>query len=107
MDNGAKFDEDDIDQALTELQATLEGSTLATSASLSGGGLGGKDNITSVPELGDYLKFGKPKAFGFKSFKKYWATCRDLQVYFYKNREDAGRDPVYHLPLKGEIFKLF
>jgi hypothetical protein len=41
--------------------------------------------------------------FGFKSFKKYWATCRDLQVYFYKTREDAGRDPVYHLPLKGEI----
>ncbi|CAG0917340.1 unnamed protein product [Notodromas monacha] len=96
VDGQTRYDEDEIDQALSELQATLEGSTL-TSTPLANSG---KD-ITSVPELGDFLRFAKPKTFGFKSFKKYWATCHDQQIYLYKNREDAGRDPVYHLPLKG------
>lgn len=41
--------DDDIDAALTDLQVTLEGSTVPN----------GSNDITQVPELYDYLRFLK------------------------------------------------
>jgi kindlin 2 len=85
--------EDDIDAALTDLQVTLEGSNISN----------GPSDITQVPELCDELRFFKPKRFTLKAFKRYWFTCRDLQLRLYKNREEAGgsESPVYVINLRG------
>lgn len=85
--------EDDIDAALTDLQVTLEGSNINK----------GPSDITQVPELCDELRFFKPKRFTLKAFKRYWFTCRDLQLRLYKNREEANgsESPVYVINLRG------
>lgn len=85
--------EDDIDAALTDLQVTLEGSSLGNSPS----------DITQIPELCDYLRFLKPKRFTLKAFKRYWFTCRDLQLRLYKTREDVNSHdtPVHSINLRG------
>ncbi|XP_076268981.1 unc-112-related protein-like isoform X2 [Rhynchophorus ferrugineus] len=85
--------DDDIDAALNNLQTTLEGSTIGTRSS----------DITSVPELKDQLRFLKPKRFTLKGYKKYWFTCRDLQLFMFKNREDMVHNTgvVMEINLKG------
>lgn len=85
--------EDDIDAALTDLQVTLEGTNITN----------GPSDITQVPELCDELRFFKPKRFTLKAFKRYWFTCRDLQLRLYKSREEAGgsESPVYVINLRG------
>ncbi|EFN80644.1 Unc-112-related protein, partial [Harpegnathos saltator] len=85
--------EDDIDAALTDLQVTLEGSSISN----------GPSDITQVPELCDELRFFKPKRFTLKAFKRYWFTCRDLQLRLYKSREEiSGSDsPAYVINLRG------
>jgi kindlin 2 len=103
MKNGEHFesnnedDNNDIDQALNDLQLSLEGSSL-----MSGFGNMSNNDITTVPELSDNLKWSKPKKFGLKNFKKYWTVYRDAHIYLYKSRENAGKDdPTYHIALKG------
>ncbi|XP_014209103.1 unc-112-related protein isoform X1 [Copidosoma floridanum] len=86
--------EDDIDAALTDLQVTLEGSSISN----------GPSDITQVPELSDYLRFFKPKRFTLKAYKRYWFTCRDLQLRLFKSREDADNGtevPCHIVNLKG------
>ncbi|CAH1126483.1 unnamed protein product [Ceutorhynchus assimilis] len=85
--------EDDIDAALNNLQSTLEGSSISAHS----------NDITSVPELKDQLRFLKPKRFTLKAYKKYWFTCRDLHLYMYKNREDMVHNIncVMNINLKG------
>ncbi|XP_050297468.1 unc-112-related protein-like isoform X2 [Anthonomus grandis grandis] len=85
--------DDDIDAALNNLQTTLEGSTISTHA----------NDITSVPELKDQLRFLKPKRFTLKAYKKYWFTCRDLHLYMFKTREDMVHNIncVMNINLKG------
>ncbi|CAG0889074.1 unnamed protein product [Darwinula stevensoni] len=83
--------DDDIDAALTDLQTSLEGTAISS----------GLNDITQIPELSDYLRFMKPKKFTLKSFKRYWFTCKDLQLYLYKERGDIGTNPVHHINLKG------
>lgn len=86
--------EDDIDAALTDLQVTLEGSSIGGTSS----------DITQVPELFDYLRFLKPKRFTLKAFKRYWFTCRDLNLMLYKTREEAAAPnavPVHFINLRG------
>lgn len=85
--------EDDIDAALTDLQVTLEGTNISDRPS----------DITQVPELCDYLRFFKPKRFTLKAFKRYWFTCRDLQLRLYKSREDvnSSESPVYVINMRG------
>ncbi len=46
--NGTNESEDDVDAALTELQVSLEGSSISTHG-----------DITHIPELHDYLRFFK------------------------------------------------
>nr|KAF7435212.1 hypothetical protein H0235_003403 [Vespula pensylvanica] len=92
--NGASSPvEDDIDAALTDLQVTLEGSNINN----------GPSDITQVPELCDYLRFFKPKRFTLKAFKRYWFTCRDLQLRLYKTREETNgsESPAYVINLRG------
>ncbi|XP_060536179.1 unc-112-related protein-like [Cylas formicarius] len=85
--------EDDIDAALNNLQTTLEGSNISTHS----------NDITSVPELKDQLRFLRPKRFTLKAYKKYWFTCRDLHLYMYKTREDMVHNAscVTNINLKG------
>ncbi|XP_022913813.1 unc-112-related protein-like [Onthophagus taurus] len=84
--------EDDIDSALNELQTTLEGSRISNNY----------NDITKVPELNDELRFLK-KSFLMKTFKKYWFSCKDLNLYLYKTREDLihRQEPVMKVNLKG------
>lgn len=91
--NGASSPvEDDIDAALTDLQVTLEGSNISN----------GPSDITQVPELCDYLRFLKPKRFTLKAFKRYWVTCRDLQLRLYKSREEThSESPAHVINLRG------
>ncbi|XP_035717351.1 unc-112-related protein-like [Vespa mandarinia] len=92
--NGASSPvEDDIDAALTDLQVTLEGSNINN----------GPSDITQVPELCDYLRFFKPKRFTLKAFKRYWFTCKDLQLRLYKTREETNgsESPAYVISLRG------
>lgn len=81
---------DDIDAALSDLQESLEGSTLSSPG-----------DITHIPELADYVKFFKPKKFTLKSYKRYWCTFRDTHVAFYKSREDASDTPINRINFKG------
>lgn len=85
--------EDDIDAALTDLQVTLEGSNISN----------GPSDITHVPELCDELRFFKPKRFTLKAYKRYWFTCRDLQLRLYKSRVEASgsESPAYVINLRG------
>lgn len=92
--NGASSPvEDDIDAALTDLQVTLEGSNISN----------GPSDITQVPELCDHLRFSKPKRFTLKAFKRYWVTCRDLQLRLYKTREETNSSeaPAHVINLRG------
>lgn len=92
--NGANSPiEDDIDAALTDLQVSLEGTNISN----------GPSDITQVPELCDYLRFFKPKRFTLKAFKRYWFTCRDLQLRLYKTREETNSSeaPAYVINLRG------
>lgn len=106
--------EDDIDAALTDLQTTLEGSSLAGSGAgnmgtlgsngLSGYGHGG--DITKEPELFDHLRFLKPKRFTLRAYKKYWITYRDLQLLLYKTRDamyarSPSSPPLFNISLRG------
>ncbi|KAF2905329.1 hypothetical protein ILUMI_00856 [Ignelater luminosus] len=95
FDNGSVSspNDDDIDAALTDLQTTLEGSTINAHA----------NDITQVPELYDELRFLKPKRFTLKAFKRYWFTCKDLHLYLYKSREEMVHrgNPTHSINLKG------
>lgn len=95
LDNGNTAPaEDDIDAALTDLQVTLEGANLN----------GTQGDITQVPELFDNLRFLKPKRFTLKAFKRYWFTCRDLNLMLYKTREEAESPSgvaAHHVNLRG------
>ncbi|KAL1461446.1 hypothetical protein WDU94_013345 [Cyamophila willieti] len=84
--------DDDIDAALTDLQVTLEGSHISYAS----------PDIMHVPELFDYLKCLKPKRFTMKAYKRLWVTCRELQLRFYKSKEDAQHSsPLNEFSLRG------
>ncbi|XP_002741351.1 fermitin family homolog 2-like [Saccoglossus kowalevskii] len=82
---------DDIDAALTDLQVSLEG----TSISMAQG------DITNVPELSDYLRFLKPKKLTLKGFKRYWFVFKDTHMAYYKSHEDVNGAPTQKINLKG------
>ncbi|CAG9105788.1 hypothetical protein JYU34_018920 [Plutella xylostella] len=70
--------EDEIDAALSELQAQLEG------------GPPPSGDITSVPELAGYLKYLRPKRFTLKAYKRGWVSCRDGVLRIHSSREAAA-----------------
>ncbi|XP_073250057.1 fermitin family homolog 2-like [Porites lutea] len=89
---GGDDDNDDIDSALNDLQATLEGSSLSSALP--------QKSLTSVPEIKDYLHMIKHKAFGTKK-KKYWFVFKDTILTVFKSQEDSSGAPVQRLNLRG------
>ncbi|KAJ2953155.1 hypothetical protein O0L34_g727 [Tuta absoluta] len=89
--HSAAAPEDEIDAALSELQAQLEGGPPA------------RQDITHVPELAGYLKYLRPKRFTLKSYKRGWLSCRDGVLRIHATREHAGRGdpPLYAVELRG------
>ncbi|XP_026314837.1 unc-112-related protein-like [Hyposmocoma kahamanoa] len=87
----ASAPEDEIDAALSELQAQLEGGPPA------------RPDITHVPELAGYLKYLKPKRFTLKAYKRGWVSCRDGTLRFHSSRDAAtrGEMPSYSVELRG------
>ncbi|XP_067682931.1 fermitin family homolog 2-like [Haliotis asinina] len=83
-------EEDDIDAALKDLQESLEGTSVSNAG-----------DITHIPELGDYVKFLKPKRITLKSYKRYWATFKDTHVVFYRSREESNGPPVMRINVRG------
>lgn len=89
---GDEDDDDDIDAALSDLQATLEGSSLSNSTP--------QKSLTSVPEIKDYLHIIKHKTFGTKK-KKYWFVFKDTILSLYKSQEESFGEPVQKINLRG------
>lgn len=81
-------EDEDIDSALTDLQVSLEGALISK----------GKLNLTTVPELSDYLSFMKPKRFTLKGFRRFYFTLRDTYLTLYKSKDDP---PALNISLKG------
>ncbi|XP_026734719.1 unc-112-related protein-like, partial [Trichoplusia ni] len=83
--------DDDIDAALSELQAQLEGAPAP------------RPDITQVPELTGYLKYLRPKRFTLKAYKRGWVSCRDGVLRIHSSREAAsrGEPPSYAVELRG------
>ncbi|XP_014666827.1 PREDICTED: fermitin family homolog 2-like isoform X2 [Priapulus caudatus] len=88
--SGAK-ETDDIDAALNDLQMSLEGHSFGRRPG----------DITSIPELHDYLHFMKPKKYTLRSFKAYWFTFRDTHLSMYKSKETSDSTPLWNANLKG------
>ncbi|XP_067939414.1 fermitin family homolog 2-like [Watersipora subatra] len=82
-------DHDDIDAALNDLQVSLEGSTLHNAG-----------DITSVPELQEYIKHFKPKRYTMKGAKKYYALLRDTHIYLYKSQEETKHKSLHQINLR-------
>lgn len=98
--------DDDIDAALNDLQAQLEGNSIH-----SNGHSHRKkstspphpitSDVISVPELSDYLRFSKPRRFTLKTTKKLYFVFRETSLYAYKSREDRFSDPSFVISLRG------
>ncbi|UYV80971.1 FERMT2 [Cordylochernes scorpioides] len=83
--------DDDIDAALTDLQATLEGTQLNYAT----------NDLTHVPELSDYLLFMKPKRFTLKGFRRCYAIFKDTHLSLYKGKDASKSAPILSVNLKG------
>ncbi|KAF8386789.1 unc-112, partial [Pristionchus pacificus] len=83
---------DDVDVLLDELEQTLDAAAI-----------GRRSDLTQVPELGEYLKYMKPKKLAaFKGFKRAFFTFRDLYLSYHASGADAGGGPpLGHFNLKG------
>ena len=106
--------DDDIDAALNELQAQLEGTAIhsnggshhhkkkhALKSSSISPPLQMPSEVIHVPELSDYLRFSKPRRFTLKTTKKLYFVFRDTSLYAYKTREDRFSEPSFVISLRG------
>uniref|UniRef100_A0A8C3LVK3 Fermitin family member 2 n=1 Tax=Chrysolophus pictus TaxID=9089 RepID=A0A8C3LVK3_CHRPC len=89
--NNSDKDVDEVDAALSDLEITLEGGKTSTI-------LG---DITSIPELADYIKVFKPKKLTLKGYKPYWCTFKDTSISCYKSKEEANGTPAHQMNLRG------
>ncbi|XP_027632419.1 fermitin family homolog 2 isoform X7 [Tupaia chinensis] len=89
--NNSDKEVDEVDAALSDLEITLEGGKTSTI-------LG---DITSIPELADYIKVFKPKKLTLKGYKQYWCTFKDTSISCYKSREEASGTPAHQMNLRG------
>jgi len=91
VDGTGNQSEDEIDAALTDLQVSLEGSSMSAAG-----------DITRTPELHGYLRFFKPKKFAFKSFKRYFFVFRDTQLSMFRSHDDKDSgEALVKVNLKG------
>ncbi|MGH0183604.1 UNVERIFIED_CONTAM: hypothetical protein FKN15_012679 [Acipenser sinensis] len=89
--NNSDKEVDEVDAALSDLEITLEG---GKTSSILG-------DITSIPELADYVKVFKPKKLTLKGYKQYWCTFKDITISCYKSKEEAHGTPAYQMNLRG------
>ncbi|KTF82257.1 hypothetical protein cypCar_00018853 [Cyprinus carpio] len=89
--NNSEKEIDEVDAALSDLEITLEGGKTSNT-------LG---DITSIPELADYVKVFKPKKLTLKGYKQYWCTFKDITISCYKSREEAHLMPAHQMNLRG------
>lgn len=89
-EDGTHQGEDEIDAALNDLQVTLEGSSLSQAS-----------DITRTPELQDYMRFFKPKKFGFKSYKKGYFVFKDTHLFMYRSADEKDQATPNKFNLKG------
>uniref|UniRef100_A0A673HF72 Fermitin family member 2 n=1 Tax=Sinocyclocheilus rhinocerous TaxID=307959 RepID=A0A673HF72_9TELE len=86
--NNSEKEVDEVDAALSDLEITLEGGKTSNT-------LG---DITSIPELADYVI---PKKLTLKGYKQYWCTFKDITISCYKSREEAHGTPAHQMNLRG------
>uniref|UniRef100_A0A6Q2XS38 PH domain-containing protein n=1 Tax=Esox lucius TaxID=8010 RepID=A0A6Q2XS38_ESOLU len=89
--NNSENEVDEVDAALSDLEITLEGGKTSNT-------LG---DITSIPELADYVKVFKPKKLTLKGYKQYWCTFKDITISCYKSKEEAHGTPSLQMNLRG------
>uniref|UniRef100_H3BIL8 FERM domain containing kindlin 2 n=1 Tax=Latimeria chalumnae TaxID=7897 RepID=H3BIL8_LATCH len=89
--NNSDKEIDEVDAALSDLEITLEGGKTSNI-------LG---DITSIPELANYIKVFKPKKLTLKGYKQYWCTFKDTSISCYKSKEESHGTPSYQMNLKG------
>ncbi|XP_069712924.1 fermitin family homolog 2 isoform X4 [Phaenicophaeus curvirostris] len=89
--NNSDKEVDEVDAALSDLEITLEGGKTSTI-------LG---DITSIPELADYIKVFKPKKLTLKGYKPYWCTFKDTSISCYKSKEESNGTPAHQMNLRG------
>nr|XP_054095923.1 fermitin family homolog 2 isoform X5 [Callithrix jacchus] len=89
--NNSDKEVDEVDAALSDLEITLEGGKTSTI-------LG---DITSIPELADYIKVFKPKKLTLKGYKQYWCTFKDTSISCYKSQEESSGMPAHQMNLRG------
>uniref|UniRef100_A0A3Q3JU96 PH domain-containing protein n=1 Tax=Monopterus albus TaxID=43700 RepID=A0A3Q3JU96_MONAL len=89
--NNSEKEVDEVDAALSDLEITLEGGKTTRT-------LG---DITSIPELADYVKVFKPKKLTLKGYKQYWCTFKDITISCYKSKEEAHGTPAHQMNLRG------
>uniref|UniRef100_A0A803SZ67 FERM domain containing kindlin 2 n=1 Tax=Anolis carolinensis TaxID=28377 RepID=A0A803SZ67_ANOCA len=89
--NNSDKEVDEVDAALSDLEITLEGGKTSTI-------LG---DITSIPELADYIKVFKPKKLTLKGYKQYWCTFKDTSISCYKSKEESNGTPAHQMNLRG------
>ncbi|TKR67088.1 hypothetical protein L596_023292 [Steinernema carpocapsae] len=82
-------EKDDVDVLLDELEQNLDAAAQSR-----------RSDLTQVPELGEYLKYLKPKKLGLKNYKRGYFTFRDLHLTYY-NSNDLRSTPIGHFSLKG------
>ncbi|XP_077792436.1 fermitin family homolog 2 isoform X5 [Podarcis muralis] len=89
--NNSDKEVDEVDAALSDLEITLEGGKTSTI-------LG---DITSIPELADFIKVFKPKKLTLKGYKQYWCTFKDTSISCYKSKEESNGTPAHQMNLRG------
>ncbi|XP_053221622.1 fermitin family homolog 2 isoform X5 [Podarcis raffonei] len=89
--NNSDKEVDEVDAALSDLEITLEGGKTSTI-------LG---DITSIPELADFIKVFKPKKLTLKGYKQYWCTFKDTSISCYKSKEESSGTPAHQMNLRG------
>uniref|UniRef100_V9KC85 Fermitin family-like 2 n=1 Tax=Callorhinchus milii TaxID=7868 RepID=V9KC85_CALMI len=89
--NNSEKEVDEVDAALSDLEITLEGGKTSTI-------LG---DITSIPELADYIKVFKPKKLTLKGYKQYWCTFKDTSISCYKSKDESHGPPAHQMNLRG------
>lgn len=89
-------EEDDIDAALTDLQMSLEGSSINGANTLNG-----YDDIISVPSLSEELRYLKPKKITLKGWKKMHFVLKELELAAFKAKSHYSTPPSFTVNLKG------
>ncbi|KRZ88234.1 Uncharacterized protein T08_12636 [Trichinella sp. T8] len=81
----------DVDVMLNELESSLQISSFQRHG----------NDITSVPELCDYLRFFRPKKINLKGWRRAYFVFRDLYISWYSSSSESHGQPLGRIYLKG------